>query len=322
MFGIVIVSHSRTLAKSLCELAKKLSGKDIPVSYAGGVEGKDDAFGTDATDIMDAVEKVYSDEGVIIFADMGSALISSETAIDFIDPDKAENIYISSAPLVEGVLSAAVQCGIGSPLKLSASEAEESLMQKIEYLNKDDSDLSPSVNSKPDSNKSSGNEAGNTELNSSESGSSNDKNIKNKISQPVQYKIESGKFIILNKNGLHARPAAKLIKTISESGCSAEVTNLTKNKGPVNGMSMNRLSTLEILSGDEIFIAANGSKNACYELLGNIQKLVDNNFGEDEEASADKYEYFTGRVLEMMPVKAVIQIRKYQEKPQLIKILQ
>ena len=265
MFGIVIVSHSRALAKSLCELARELSGKDIPVAYAGGVEGKDEAFGTDATDIMDAVESVYSEEGVIIFADMGSALISSETALDFIDPDMAANIYISSAPLVEGVLSSAVQCGIGSPLKLSVSEAEESLIQKIEYLKKEKADLSPPENTV--------------------SISSNDRNSKSIISHS---ELETGKFIIRNKNGLHARPAAKLIKAFSDSGCRSEVTNLTKNRGPVNGLSMNRLSTLEILSGDEILISADGDEKACTSLFSNIQKLVDDNFGEDEEAFVDK----------------------------------
>ena len=86
---------------------------------------------------MDAVESVYSDEGVLVFADMGSALISTETALDFMDAEKAANVYISPAPMVEGVISAAVQCGIGSSIKASAFEAEESLFQKIEFLKKD-----------------------------------------------------------------------------------------------------------------------------------------------------------------------------------------
>ena len=264
MFGIVIVSHSRTLAKSLCELAKELSGKDIPAAYAGGVEGKEDVFGTDATDIMDAVESVYSDEGVIIFADMGSALISSETALDFIDPEKAENIYISSAPLVEGVISAAVQCGTGSPLKLSVSEAEESLMQKIEYLKKDEAS--------PNQEKSSGiNE--NPVKKEERAASAVSDNSGSKLSET---------FIIKNRNGLHARPAAKLIKAVSESGCRAEVSNLTKKRGPVNGISMNRLSTLELAAGDEMLLAAEGDNKRCTELLISIKKLVDDSFGEEE----------------------------------------
>ena len=273
MFGIVIVSHSRTLAKSLCKLAEELSGKKIPVTYAGGVEGKDEVFGTDATDIMDAVESVYSDDGVIIFADMGSALISSETALDFIDSDKAGNIYISSAPLVEGVISAAVQCSIGTSLKQSLSEAEESLLQKIEYLKKDEEFSAPDKDS--------------NENIISKTSCDNDRGSRNFTGSELTEKTDhdrkiTGVFTIKNKNGLHARPAAKLVKAVSESGCIAEVSNTTKKRGPVNALSMNRLSTLELVSGDEMLVDAQGNSEESENLLKTIKKLVDDNFGEEE----------------------------------------
>ena len=362
MFGIVIVSHSRTLAKSLCELAVELSGKNIPVSYAGGVEGKDEAFGTDATDIMAAVESVYSDDGVIIFADMGSALISSETALDFIDPDKAENIYISSAPLVEGVINAALQCSIGTPLKLSLSEAEESLFQKIEYLKKDEANFksgeisreNPDLAGKENTDNAYG-DTDSSKIISNDKGlnnertdktvisdkKNNDKSCNKDISGKIIHNenksfeedrdssintlyqseltesigIERGReadienknitesefiyesatdkklnkiFIIKNRNGLHARPAAKLIKAVSESGCSAQISNITKNRGPVNALSMNRLSTLELVSGDEMLVEPEGDSEGCAGLLEIIKKLVDDNFGEEEAAVYQK----------------------------------
>ena len=254
MFGIVIVSHSRILAKSLAELAIEMGGKNIPVAYAGGVEGKDDEYGTDATDIMDAVESVYSEEGVVIFADMGSALISSETAVDFMDPEKASNIHISSAPLAEGVISAAVQCGAGATIKNSINEAEESLYQKIEYL------------------------GGESELtaDSKSTVSSGDKTI---------FKSEetgfAKKYTIVNENGLHARPAAKFIKAVSDSGCSnVKVTNLTKNRGPVNGRSFNRLSSLEVLENDEILVEAFSDEISSNAFFRELDLLVGENFGE------------------------------------------
>ena len=256
MFGIVIVSHSRILARSLYELALELGGREIPAAYAGGVEGREDGFGTDATDIMAAVESVYSDEGVIIFADMGSALISSETALDFIDPDKAEKIYISSAPLVEGVISAAVQCRIGSSLENTVAEAEESLVQKIKFLRKD---------------------TGNKNYNADEAAGKGYK-------EGALKEGRGRRYIIKNKNGLHSRPASKFIKTASDSGCSIEVTNLTKKRGPANGLSLNRLSALEITEGDEILVEAFGAEKSSIEFFSRLERLVRDNFGDERKS--------------------------------------
>ena len=251
MFGIVIVSHSRILAESLSALASEISGKNIPIAFAGGVEGDEKLFGTDATDILDAVESVYSDEGVLVFADMGSALISTETALDFMDAEKAANVYISPAPMVEGVISAAVQCGIGSSIKASASEAEESLFQKIEFLKKKDY---PSDNIK----------------NNSASPGQTEENIQKRV------------FRIKNKNGLHARPASKLIKTVSASGCRVEVSNITGGRGPANALSLNRLSSLEVLKDDEVLITASGDEGDVLHFFEETEKLINNNFGEDD----------------------------------------
>ena len=43
MVGIVLVSHSRSLAEGAAELARQMGGEDVHVAPAGGLEGPDDA---------------------------------------------------------------------------------------------------------------------------------------------------------------------------------------------------------------------------------------------------------------------------------------
>ncbi|MFL0249624.1 dihydroxyacetone kinase phosphoryl donor subunit DhaM [Clostridium neuense] len=110
MVGIVIVSHSFNLAIDIKELSKKIAS-NAKIAVAGGTE--DGRFGTDVKRIIDAINEVYSDDGVIIIFDMGSAYISAEMAVDCIDECKKNNVEIVDTALVEGSLTAAVEAGIG-----------------------------------------------------------------------------------------------------------------------------------------------------------------------------------------------------------------
>ncbi|MDR3244514.1 MAG: PTS-dependent dihydroxyacetone kinase phosphotransferase subunit DhaM [Elusimicrobiota bacterium] len=131
MVGLVLVSHSRQIAQAAAEFAEKVSTKtDIPISIAGGVGDDRKEFGTDPTDIIDAINKVYSKEGVIILMDLGSAVISARMALELIDEDKAKNIVLCSAPLIEGAIGAAVQIAAGSNIQDIKEEALNSLIAK------------------------------------------------------------------------------------------------------------------------------------------------------------------------------------------------
>ena len=48
MVGIVIVSHSATLAAGVRELAAEMAGPDVRLELAGGIEEPEPALGTDA----------------------------------------------------------------------------------------------------------------------------------------------------------------------------------------------------------------------------------------------------------------------------------
>ena len=88
MVGLVIVSHSARLAEGVRELAEQMTQGRVPLAVAGGIDDADNPIGTDAMKVMEAIDAVYSDDGVVILMDLGSALLSTETALDFL-PDEA-----------------------------------------------------------------------------------------------------------------------------------------------------------------------------------------------------------------------------------------
>ena len=96
MVGIVIVSHSKNLADSVVEFTG-LMAPDAKIAAAGGME--DGGFGTSFEKIQKAIESVYSEEGVIVLMDMGSAVMTTEMVLDMFEPD---TVKMADCPLVEG----------------------------------------------------------------------------------------------------------------------------------------------------------------------------------------------------------------------------
>lgn len=121
MTGIVIVSHSKQLAEGAAELAGQMAGSAVIVP-AGGLE--DGSIGTDAFRIKEAIEKANDGDGVVILCDMGSAIMSAETALDFLE-DSGIKVKIADAPVVEGAVSAAVTASTGAPMDEVIEAAEE-----------------------------------------------------------------------------------------------------------------------------------------------------------------------------------------------------
>lgn len=121
MTGIVIVSHSNKVADGICELAKQMGG-DAVIIPAGGQE--DGSIGTDALLIQRAIEAANQGKGVCVIADLGSAIMSTETAIDFLE-DSGIKVKLADAPVLEGAVSAAVTAATGAPLDEVVKAAEE-----------------------------------------------------------------------------------------------------------------------------------------------------------------------------------------------------
>ena len=114
MVGIVIVSHSHLLAEGLKQMAMDLSRNVVQVAAAGGLN--ETTIGTCADRIHRAILDVYSHDGVIIFFDLGSALFSTQIALEMLPPEIRESIHLSDSPLVEGTLIATVESSLGKSL--------------------------------------------------------------------------------------------------------------------------------------------------------------------------------------------------------------
>jgi len=134
MVGLVIVSHSRSLANALVNLVRQVTTIDIPIAIAAGVGPEREEFGTDAVEIMEAIQSVYSDDGVLVLMDLGSAILSAEMALDLISPEMVDKVRFCAAPVVEGAIAAAVQTGLGSDLDTVCEEARTALGPKVEHL--------------------------------------------------------------------------------------------------------------------------------------------------------------------------------------------
>src|SRR5512145_717047 len=107
MVGLVIVSHSRALANALVGLLRQVASADLPVAVAAGIGEDRSEFGTDAVEIMESIQSVYSEAGVVVLMDLGSAVLSAKMALDFLPPEMIEKVRFCEAPLVEGAISAA-----------------------------------------------------------------------------------------------------------------------------------------------------------------------------------------------------------------------
>jgi PTS hybrid protein len=126
MVGIVIVSHSETLAKGVVELASMMA-ENAPMAAAGGLE--DGSMGTSFERIQHAVESVYSDDGVLVLMDMGSAVMTTEMVLEAM-PEK--KVSMVDCPLVEGAVIAATGAAGGSSLEeLKAQIAEDAFAHKF-----------------------------------------------------------------------------------------------------------------------------------------------------------------------------------------------
>jgi multiphosphoryl transfer protein len=241
--GIVIVSHSATLAAGVRELAAEMSGPDVRLELAGGLN-EPEALGTDAVRVMEAISRADSGDGVLVLMDLGSAVLSAETALDLLDPEERKRVLLCEAPLVEGAVAAAVAARLGAPLAEVAAEARGGLQGKVAHLRAEEP-AAPAP-------------------------------------APATARPEEGPTLRLdvrNPLGLHARPAARFVQTAGAFDADVEVTNLTSGLGPASGRSLNGLATLGIRQGHEILVSARGPQ--ATEALAALEQLAARDFDEE-----------------------------------------
>ena len=121
--GIVIVSHSRDIAKGTADMVRQMVGNGVKVAVCGG--DPDGGLGTNVASICDAIDSAWSSKGVAILVDLGGAETNSEMAVEMLQPERRERAVVCNAPIVEGAVMAATEAAGGSSLEQVRAVAEE-----------------------------------------------------------------------------------------------------------------------------------------------------------------------------------------------------
>ena len=254
MVGLVLVSHSRALAEALKALVGQVVVGEIPIAIAAGTGPDRDLFGTDAVEIMDAIQSVYSPDGVLVLMDLGSAVMSAEMALELLPEEMSQHIRVCAAPIVEGAIAASVQISLGSSLESACAEAASALLPKFDHI----AQIKPPIPT-PEA-------------------------VPTTESEVPTQPGEQTVLTLKNLHGLHARPAARFVQTAAQFDADVQVKNLTNGKGPVSARSLNGVATLGAVRDHQVQITASGSQAA--EVIQALQALVADNFGEEPDTAS------------------------------------
>ncbi len=246
--GLVLVSHSARLAEGAADLARAMAA-DVTIVAAGGMAPPEQALGTDAAKIAAAIEQAWAKPGVLVLMDLGSALLSAQMALDMVPETHRAGVQLSSAPLVEGAVQAAVSAQMGDPIDKVAAAALGGLEGKQAQLG-----YSPlALGAEPEA---AGGEDGWRE-------------VVVAVDLPL---------------GLHARPAASLIRATSEFDAEVQAGNASTGRGPVSARSLNQLAGLQIGPGQRLLVRARG--RAAEPVLAAVEELARRNFDEPKQTGA------------------------------------
>ena len=259
MVSLVLVTHSASLAAALQELALQMASGSVPIAIAGGIDDPQQALGTDALRIQQAIESVYSEDGVLVLMDLGSAVLSAETALEFL-PDYMKNkIRLCPAPLVEAAVVAAIHAQAGADLDRVDAEARNALSAKEAHLP--------------------GRAASN--------GGRDEKTLtKIRPAGPTEARKADTWVRVPNRLGIHARPAAKLVTQLSGFDAEVYLQNATLNSQWVNARSINEVAILDVQQGHELALSAHGPQ--ANQVLAALTELIKAGFGEQETTAVER----------------------------------
>ena len=121
--GVVIVSHSPKVAEGAADMVRQMVGEEVPLAWTGG--NPSGGLGTDVRQIMAAIDRAWSNAGVVVLVDLGGAETNSEMAIEMLPDDRRGKVLICNAPVVEGAVVAATEAAGGSSVDIVRRTAEE-----------------------------------------------------------------------------------------------------------------------------------------------------------------------------------------------------
>ena len=125
MVGIVVVCHNRKLAEELINFSREMQHAEFSIENGGGTGTE--MYGTNPEIITEAVRNADRGNGVLIFVDLGSAIMSTEIAIEMLDGDIEARI--ADVPLIEGLISAVA----GNFQGVTLDELEKTAMESKTY---------------------------------------------------------------------------------------------------------------------------------------------------------------------------------------------
>src|SRR4051812_11428870 len=215
-----------------------LHGQQPHIAVAAGLD--DTTFGTDAMQIKAAIEQVDSPAGVVVLMDLGSAVLSAELALDLLGNGTAGRVLMCPAPLVEGLVVAAVAAAGGATREEVAAEATAALLGKTAHL-------APAAGAAPTHN-------------------------------DAESPTETATFTVANAHGLHARPAARLVAEVRRLDATVTIRNVTTDSAAVPASSLSRVATLGAMQGHLVEVAASGRQAKL--AIDHLLSLADRQFDE------------------------------------------
>lgn len=218
MIGIVVVSHSPALADAAVALALEMAGGAPPrIAVAAGAG--DGVTGTDAIAVAAAIDEVASPDGVLVFMDLGSAVLSASMALEFRSTDVP--VRLSGAPFVEGIVAGVVLAAAGASLADADREASSAMVAKNAQLEPAESE-GPAASASP---------------------------------EPAEAAID---LTLLNPLGLHARPAAAIVAALADFDARVTITDTADPSRSVSGGSLMGLMSLGAGGGHTLRVTATG----------------------------------------------------------------
>ncbi|TFB54916.1 HPr family phosphocarrier protein [Cryobacterium sp. TMT1-62] len=222
LVGLVFISHSSKIADGLLDLATQMAPQTRMVP-AGGTD--DGGIGTSFTKVVSGIAQADAGAGVVLLCDLGSAILTAETALDFLGDAARARVRIVDAPLVEGGVAAAVAAEIGGDIE-SVVRAAQSAAGAVSAAG----------------------------------------------AEPALPPVVTRTVTLVNKDGLHARPAADFVKLantfearVTVNGRDASSLLAVMSLGLIRGM------TAKISSSDEAGAAA----------VAALGDLLESGFGEE-----------------------------------------
>jgi phosphocarrier protein FPr len=251
--GLVIVSHSAQLAKGVAELAGQMARGNVPIAAAGGAG--ETILGTSADIILQAIQEVDSQSGVLLLLDMGSAILSAEMALEMLPDEQRQHVQLSFAPLVEGAIAAANSASLGRTLaevkQAAEAAADREQLQAMKPFTEAEPFLDqPATPATPAS---------------------------TPVEIPSAFEVQ---VTLHNPTGLHARPASLFVQTASRFQATIQVQS--------RGRQTEATSLLGILSlgarkDDTLTLGANGPDAEA--ALAALSELIQADFYETAPSS-------------------------------------